>query len=81
MSDERKLTPGVATPQDDHPTGGPFNAAQQFAPPPDDHATIGEPIALKGDKVLKKKPLPGDELVVMDDHATGDKPKPASGLV
>ncbi|MGW2596558.1 hypothetical protein [Streptomyces klenkii] len=79
MSDERKLTPGVATPQDDHPTGGTFTAGQQFAPPPDDHATIGEPVILKDSKVLKKKPLPGDELVVMDDHPTGGKP--TSGLI
>ncbi|MGK5733050.1 hypothetical protein [Streptomyces sp. URMC 124] len=80
MSDERKLTPGVATPQDDHATGGTFAAGQQFAPPPDDHATIGEPIVLKDKTVLKnKKPIPTEDRVVMDDHATGDKPK--TGLV
>ncbi|MEV5377024.1 hypothetical protein B7P34_11870 [Streptosporangium nondiastaticum] len=80
MSDERKLTPGVATPQDDHTTGGTFAAGQQFAPPPDDHATIGEPVALKDKNVLKKKkPLPGEDRVVMDDHTTGDKPK--TGLI
>ncbi|MFI1797813.1 hypothetical protein ACH427_10700 [Streptomyces sp. NPDC020379] len=67
MSDERKLKPVVATPQDDHVTGGGGGTlaatpefapdfapgfAPEFAPPPDDHATIGEPI------------------VKLDDHAT-----------
>ncbi|MEU8546620.1 hypothetical protein [Streptomyces roseoverticillatus] len=79
MSDEPALTPGVATPQDDHTTGGSFAAGQQFAPPPDDHATIGEPVALKDRNALKKKRLPSDETVAMDDHTTGDKPK--TGLI
>ncbi|MEH6378345.1 hypothetical protein V7793_29020 [Streptomyces sp. KLMMK] len=79
MSDERKLTPGVATPQDDHATGGTFAAGQQFAPPPDDHATIGEPIVMKDKNAVKKKPLPTEDRVAMDDHATGDKPK--TGLI
>ncbi|MFC5147417.1 hypothetical protein [Streptomyces aureoversilis] len=79
MSEERKLTPGVATPQDDHATGGTFAAGQQFAPPPDDHATIGEPIVMKDKSAVKKKPLPTEDRVVMDDHATGDKPK--TGLI
>ncbi|MEU2869100.1 hypothetical protein ABZ769_07825 [Streptomyces olivoreticuli] len=63
MSDERKLKPVVATPQDDHATGGGGGSTlaavpeltPEFAPPPDDHATVGEP------------------LVMMDDHVT-DKP-------
>ncbi|MGW1073778.1 hypothetical protein [Streptomyces sp. NPDC002537] len=57
MSDERKLKPVVATPQDDHVTGGGGGTlaapdlSPEFAPPPDDHATIGEPLVMDDDHV------------------------------
>ncbi|MCC3770885.1 hypothetical protein [Streptomyces sp. UNOC14_S4] len=58
MSDERKLKPVVATPQDDHATGGGgIVAAPGFAPPPDDHATIGEPRVMDDDHATTGHPL------------------------
>ncbi|MEU3753883.1 hypothetical protein AB0H17_14115 [Streptomyces olivoreticuli] len=59
MSDERKLKPVVATPQDDHVTGGGGGSTlaaapeftPEFAPPPDDHATVGEPLVMMDDHV------------------------------
>ncbi|MFI1969599.1 hypothetical protein [Streptomyces cinnamoneus] len=55
MSDEKKLKPIVATPQDDHATGTKPLVAQLL--PQDDHATGAEPFVLKDDHATIEKPF------------------------